>query len=134
MTEPPVPHVGAVPVLFPEIVWQEEVGRFRPRSLRRSQAERARREIETGVVGLKWRRCQPHGPERTELPGCRKLYVPLDASGPSDAPWGFIFRLTQMPDLSLAWMMIAFGDRHPERRTRSVYDRAHRRLHGRYPN
>jgi hypothetical protein len=30
--------------------------------------------------------------------------------------------------------MIAFGERHPaDERTRNVYERAHKRLHGRYP-
>jgi len=30
--------------------------------------------------------------------------------------------------------MIAFGERHPgDPRTRSVYERAHKRLHSRYP-
>jgi hypothetical protein len=35
---------------------------------------------------------------------------------------------------SLAWNLIAFGERHPaNERTRNVYERAHKRPHGRYP-
>jgi len=30
--------------------------------------------------------------------------------------------------------MLAFGERHPEPGSRSVYERAHKRLHGRYPD
>ncbi|MBS1679682.1 MAG: hypothetical protein JST08_20125 [Actinobacteria bacterium] len=63
-----------------------------------------------------------------------KLYVPLDADGASAAPFGFVFRLVQNPGGSLAWSLIAFGERHPSnRQTHSVYKRAHKRLHGRYP-
>jgi hypothetical protein len=37
-------------------------------------------------------------------------------------------------DGGLAWIMIAFGDRHPnDRETRRVYARAHKRLRGHYP-
>jgi hypothetical protein len=55
--------------------------------------------------------------------------------GASDAPFGFVFRLTQNPDGSLSWAMLAFGVRHPsDRDTRSVYERAHKRLHGHYPS
>jgi hypothetical protein len=57
----------------------------------------------------------------------------LGTAGASDAPFGFVFRLTQA-DGGLSWAMIAFGVRHPgDRHTRSVYERAHKRLHGHYP-
>lgn len=103
------------------------------RSRARIQAERARREIEDGRVALDWKRCESEGDEGANLPGCRKLYVPLGISGASGAPFGFVFRLTRKAD-GLAWVMIAFGSRHPtDRYTRSVYERAHKRLHGRYP-
>ena len=73
------------------------------------------------------------GANGTALRFCWKLYLPLDAVGPSAAPFGFVFLLTEVerrPTLQL----IAFGERHPTNPgTRSVYERAHRRLHGRYP-
>jgi hypothetical protein len=31
-------------------------------------------------------------------------------------------------------MFVAFGERHPQPGTRSVYERAHKQLHGRYPD
>lgn len=112
--------------------------RLDERSHARIQAERARREIEAGGASLDWKRCQAEGSDKTRLAGCRKLYVPLDAEGASAAPFGFVFRLTQNPDGRLSWNMIAFGQRHPAERaghlrTRSVYERAHKRLHGGYP-
>jgi hypothetical protein len=114
-------------------VWEQEVERFDRRSQARIQAERARKEIEAGRIRLPWRPCEADSP--TILPGCRKLYVPLGASGPSNAPFGFVFRLSQKADGGLAWTLIAFGVRHPDDRdSRSVYERAHKRLHGHYPS
>jgi hypothetical protein len=120
---------------FGSTAWRDEVERFDQRSRARIQAERARREIEAGRSELAWHRCEADGPRGTRLPGCRKLYVPLGKPGASDAPFGFVFRLSQKSDGSLSWSLIAFGERHPaDRRIRNVYERAHKRLHGRYPN
>jgi hypothetical protein len=122
-----------VPIEFGAIEWEEEVERYNPRSVTRTQAQSARRTIEYGKALLDWKRCKADGPGGTELPGCRKLYVPLGKQGASQAPYGFVFQLIQKPDGSLAWNLIAFGERHPtNNRTRSVYERAHKRLHGRY--
>lgn len=119
---------------FDSTVWEEEVERLDARSQARIQAERARREIAGGATELDWKRCETESEDGTELRGCSKLYVPLGASGASAAPFGFVFRLTRNPDDSLSWDMIAFGERHPGNPiTRSVYERAHKRLHGRYP-
>jgi hypothetical protein len=125
------PHV---PIEFGSLEWEEEVQRYSPRSPARAQAQGARRTIEAGAAKLDWKRCKADGPGGTKLPGCRKLYVPLGKEGASEAPYGFVFQLTQKPDDSLAWNLIAFGERHPaNERTRNVYERAHKRLHGRYP-
>ncbi len=68
------------------------------------------------------------------LPGCAKLYVPLGRQGASESPFGFVFQLAQDADGSLVWNFLAFGERHPANpQTRNVYERAHMRLHGRYP-
>jgi hypothetical protein len=132
--KPPGSGTLRASIEFRPAVWQEEVERYDKRSPARIQAERARREIEAGQTRLAWRPCEADGPSGTSLPGCRKLYVPLAASGASEAPFGFVFRLTQARDGSLAWTMIAFGVRHPrDRVTRSVYERAHKRLYGHYP-
>jgi len=36
-------------------------------------------------------------------------------------------------DSTLVWVFVAFGHRHPRGGVRSVYERAHRQLHGRFP-
>jgi len=123
-----------VPVRFDREEWREEVERLDERSQARIQAERARREIEAGTATLNWQRCEAEGEGGTNLPGCNKLYVPLGKPGATEAPFGFVFQLAQDPDGSLVWNFIAFGERHPDNpATRTVYERAHKRLHGRYP-
>ena len=68
------------------------------------------------------------------LDGVLVFYVPLDKRGASDAPYGFVFRLQQESEGSLSFNLVAFGERHPDNpATRTVYERAHKRLHGRYP-
>jgi hypothetical protein len=133
----PIAPVGGLPsvsIEFGAVEWDEEVERYDRRSLARLQAEGARKQIEAGTMQLNWRRCQADGPGGTNLPGCRKLYVPLGKQGSSEASFGFVFQLIQKPDGSLAWNLIAFGERHPDhQRTRTVYERAHKRLHGHYP-
>jgi hypothetical protein len=123
------------PIYFGSKEWTEEVERFRSKSPARLQAQRARRGIEAGRAELGWRRCRAQGaPDGTSLSGCVKLYVPLGKAGPSDAPYGFVFRLQQESDGSLSLNLVAFGERHPDNpATRTVYERAHKRLHGRYP-
>lgn len=134
MPQGPAGGLPRVAVKFGSVEWQEEVERLDPRSAARRHAESARRAIERGESELAWMRCLADGPAGTHLPGCRKLYVPLARSAPSEAPYGFIFQLTVHPDRTLTWSLIAFGERHPAHRaTRSVYERAHRRLHARYP-
>jgi hypothetical protein len=133
---PDTPAGGLPPVSieFGSVEWREEVERYDRRSPARAQAQSARKTIEAGTAKLDWKRCKAEGPGGTKLPGCRKLYVPLGKQGASQAPYGFVFQLIQKPDDSLAWNMIAFGERHPaDERTRNVYERAHKRLHGRYP-
>lgn len=132
---PPRQKVPPVSVRFRSPAWEEEVERLDSRSPARIQAERARREIEGGKATLAWKRCEAERSDGIELAGCSKLYVPLDAEGASAAPYGFVFRLAKTGDNTLVWNFIAFGERHPENpSTRSVYERAHKRLHGRYPD
>jgi hypothetical protein len=127
--------MSAFAIEFGAEEWQEEAERYRPSAIPRARAQSARRTIEAGSARLKWRRCRSEdGPSGTRLPHCLKLYVPLDREGASAAPYGFVFQLQRMADDSLGLNFIAFGERHPENeRTMSVYARAHKRLHGRYP-
>jgi hypothetical protein len=124
-----------VSIRFDQEEWLEEVERLDERSPSRIQAERARREIESGKATLGLKKCEAEGEGGTVLRGCSKLYVPLGKQGASEAPLGFVFQLVQDPDGSLVWNFIAFGERHPGNpSTRNLYERAHKRLHGRYPD
>lgn len=134
MPDTPAGGLPPVSIEFGSVEWREEVERYDPRSPARAQAQSARKAIEAGTTKLDWKRCKAEGPGGTELPGARKLYVRLSRQGASQAPYGFVFQLVQKPDDSLAWNMIGFGERHPaDERTRNVYERAHKRLHSRYP-
>ena len=129
--EKKLPHAS---VQFGHQEWVEEVERYEPHAVARIQAESARKAIEAGGAKLRWRRCEPESESGAHLPGCRKLYVPLDAEGASAAPYGFVFQLVKTSDNTLIWNFIAFGERHPGNpNTRTVYERVHKRLHGRYP-
>jgi hypothetical protein len=124
---------ATTPLIFGATEWAEEVERYDPKAVARARAEAARREMQSGKPNLAWRRCEPVGADGTRLPGCRKLYVPLGEGGASAAPFGFVFQLVKIGD-DLAWAFLAFGERHPENpASRSVYERAHHRLSGRYP-
>lgn len=123
----------SAPIIFGVREWTEEVERLDAKADARLKAESARRQIETGERKPTWKPCEAAGSQGTSLPGCRKVYVPLGREGASAAPYGFVFQLART-DRGLAWNFIAFGERHPGNvRTRSVYERAHKRLHGRYP-
>lgn len=79
------------------------------------------------------RGCEENGPDGTRLVSCAKVYVPIAASV-SEAPYGFVFALRIDPKSGTVMLrLIAFGERHPTT-GRSAYERAHKRLHGRYPD
>ncbi len=125
------PSAG-VPVAFDEHVWAEEVERFAPRSAARLAAERARAEIERyGIPRSELRRCAPSGEDGTRLLGCFKAYVPLHAPAPSGQRFGLVGQVT-VTNGSFGLRLLAFGERHPVPPERSVYERAHKRLHGSY--
>lgn len=71
------------------------------------------------------RRCEEEGRDGTRLGGCVKLYIPQPAG-----QWGAV--LTGDEEASKpALVLIAAGERHPTQSwKRSVYEIAHRRLHG----
>jgi len=96
--------LSPAPIIFGSNEWAEEVERYAPNASARLKAESA-----------------------------RKLYVPLGQEGASAVPYGLVFQLAKT-DRGLVWNFIAFGERHPDNpSTRTVYERAHKRLHGRYP-
>lgn len=121
------------PIIFGVREWAEEVERFDPKAEARLKAQSARREIEAATGKPAWKPCEAQNDDGTVLPGCRKLYIPLNQEGASAAPYGFVFQLVKTPE-GLFWNFIAFGERHASNpSTRTVYERAHKRLHGRYP-
>jgi len=115
-------------------VWAVEVERFRKGSPARIAAERERERLEqTGVPRAELSRCAATGEDGTRLAGELKVYVPITDAPASQRPYGFVFSGAgdkDHPYLALT----AFGERHPEHGTRSVYQRAHKRLYGRYPD
>jgi hypothetical protein len=73
------------------------------------------------------------GPDGTELAGCAKLYLPLTDGPASERPFAFVLQLAREAHAELVWVFVAFGLRYPGAGVRSVYERAHRQLHGRFP-
>lgn len=91
----------------------------------RRLAERLRAEIEGhGVAVSNLLRCQDEGPDGTRLGGCVKLY--LD-------DWGMVFTRDVSSKGELRLLCVAVGVRHTgaDSPRWSVYQFAHRRLHGR---
>lgn len=136
MADIPAGQPATAALAFDADVWEQEVERFGDRSRPRAAAERARRELErSGPGGRDFQRCAAEGDDGTRLTACVKLYVPLDRPS-SEAPYGFVFQVgvDDGPPRRIELSLLAFGERHPAPGTRSVYERAHKRLHGRYPD
>ena len=126
-------RVGGERFAFDEDVWAEEVGRFRRAAQAYASALAARAEVERPGARIPVRACEPEGVGGSRLAGCAKVYVPIGAE-PSRAPYGFVFAIrTDRASGNVVLRLIAYGERHPSA-GRSVYERAHRRLHGRYPD
>ncbi len=119
-------------VSFEEAVRREAVRGFSRGPLEiathaRSDAERR------GVALPEVLPCEAHGPDGTALAGCAKLYLPVGDAPPSERPFAFVLQLAREMDSTLVWIFVAFGHRHARAGVRSVYERAHRQLHGRFP-
>lgn len=115
-------------------VWVQEVDRLRSGSPARIAAERERVRLERDGLPLAHVvRCDAAGADGTRLAGLFKVYVPISEESASKRPFGFVLSPgveNGHPHLTL----VAFGERHPQLSTRSVYERAHKRLHGRFPS
>jgi hypothetical protein len=88
----------------------------------------ARSQFERDGIEIKsLRRCDPEGRDGTRLPACIKVYLPAP-----NGKFGMVFRFVSDAD-GLALRYLAFGVRHQPRDSKaaSVYEIAHRRLHGR---
>jgi hypothetical protein len=125
--------VGGDRFAFDEDVWAEEIGRFSEGRPAHASALAARAQMERPGARIAVRPCDAEGPDGTALAGCGKVYVPLEIE-PSRAPYGFVFAFRTDPTSArVVLRLLAYGERHPTV-GRSVYERAHRRLHGRYPD
>ena len=121
-----------LPVRFDDTAWREAVRGFSRGPLEiatnaRSDAERR------GVALAEVLSCEAHGPDGTSLAGCAKVYLPVADAPPSDRPFAFVLQLAREMDSTLVWVFVAFAHRHPRAGVRSVYERAHRQLDGRFP-
>ncbi|MBO0767527.1 MAG: hypothetical protein J2O48_02455 [Solirubrobacterales bacterium] len=129
-----MPPERSIEVRIRPEAWAQEVERLGKNSPARLAAERERDRLQaTGVPRDQLSLCAPEGADGTKLNGRLKAYVPISDAPASQRPFGFVFSVgvdSGRPFLEL----IAFGERHPGPRTRSVYERAHKRLHGRYPD
>lgn len=115
-------------------VWLEEVARLRRGSPSRVAAERERGGLESEGVELRHlRACSGQAEDQTRLEGLFKVYVPIGDAPPSARPFAFVFSPALRGE-QVYLRLMAYGDRHPPSGTRSVYERAHKRLHGRYPD
>lgn len=120
-----------LPVRFDDPLWQSVLDRLTRGD--RQTASTARSTVERDGVALsEVRPCAAHGPDGTELAGCAKLYLPVIAGPASQRPFGFVLALRR-DESGFYWAFVAFGPRHPRPGVRSVYERAHRQLHGRFP-
>lgn len=120
-----------IPLVFPPKRWVGEVERFSQAVQETARAARA--ELERAPARRHFEACAARGVDGSSLEGCVKTYVPLDRP-PSQAPMGFVFALRIDRERRPVLRFVAFGERHPRPGTRSVYERAHKRLHGRYPD
>lgn len=117
---------------FDESVWREAVRGFSHGA--QAIATSARRDAERrGVALADVLPCEAHGPDGTALAGCVKLYLPFGDAPPSERAFAFVLQLARETDSTLIWVFVAFGHRHPRAGVRSAYERAHRQLHGRFP-
>jgi hypothetical protein len=125
----------AASLTFDDAVWREEVERFAAGSRPRVTGEAARRELERSLPGIGFKACAAEGSDGTRLPKCVKLFVPVGHSSSASAPFGFVFEAAVAgKSATLELRLLAFGERHPPPGVRTVYERAHKRLHGRYPD
>jgi hypothetical protein len=113
------------PVQFDQEWWTADLARATPNG--RKVAEAARLEHERdGVPRSDLRPCEAEGRDGTELKRCFKVYLPRPAGR-----FGMIFR-PDLVDRKAVLRYLAFGVRHhpPESHAETVYQIAHRRLHG----
>ena len=119
---------GHARVLFNEGAFAEDTmrsGRAGAKVLRETRSRFEREGVEIKAT----RRCEPESREGINLPACFKVYLPAP-----NGKFGMVLRFIR-DDQGLALRYLAFGIRHHPRDSNAptVYDIAHRRLHGQAP-
>lgn len=116
---------GRFAVRFDREAFAEDLGHASRAGRSVAERERARLDAE-GIAPDQLRACEPEARDGTRLPGCVKTYLP-----PPDGAWGMVFRGERAQDGMPVLLCLAFGLRHPRTPWQpSVYEVAHRRLHG----
>jgi hypothetical protein len=113
-------------VRFDELAFAEDV--VHPTPAGRTAALQARERLEQdGIAVDDLIPCLAEARDATRLPGCVKTYLP-----PPDGLWGMVFTGDREGGTPVL-VFLAFGRRHPTRAWQpSVYQVAHRRLHGQH--
>ncbi len=117
---------------FPARVVSRDVERYAHDSRAREVAERARaRFTAEGIPRAQLVRCAAEGRDGTHLPGRLKVYLPLEAA---ERPFRMVFTPIAR-ESALVLLYLAFGVAHQPSGSRapSVYEIAHRRVHGGWP-
>ena len=117
---------GYAPVAFDDLAWEEDLRKARGSAPRIARETRARLEREGQEVDALFA-CDEDARDGTSLPGCVKVYLP-----PPAGPLGLVYRIARNKRGRLYLDHLAFGVRHhpPGSRAETVYQLAHRRLHG----
>jgi hypothetical protein len=126
---------GRVPARFDDEPFGLDTDRYPSDSRARDVAELARRRFEDeGVPVRALMACDEEGRDGTRLGGLLKVYLPLTDAPAAKRPFGMVFDPIDT-DRGSVLNYVAFGVRHHPRRshTPTVYEIAHRRLHGRSP-
>lgn len=119
------PGPGTPKITFDDAAFAEDLAHSTAAA--RTVALAARRQmLARGLADITLYACKPEAEDGTRLPRCVKTYVP----GPGK-PWRMVFELRSASDGRLFLDFLAFGVGHPTRPGQpSVYQIAHRRLHG----
>lgn len=98
-------------------------------------AARARAAFEShGVPRSELWQCQALGRDGTKLGGRVKVYLPLSALAGGERPFRMLFSpALESGELVVAFLAFGIGHQRPGSRSPSVYEVAHRRVHGQWP-
>lgn len=100
-----------------DAVWREAVRGFSGRALEIATSGRARAE-RRGLALAEVLACDAQGPDRTELSGCAKLYLPPGEGPPSERPFAFVLQLARAADgelVSITSLFLTSWTKSPRR-------------------